>query len=126
MVAATQEAGGNILVGRNRPDSDLASPRVPEDQLTNSHSPALHVVVAESKLGMGLATPPVLETPLKDFHFLVLHVVVARHRLGKDPANPIVTRAHSHSPVCHVVAEESTPDMALATPPVLAKPACSH
>lgn len=113
MVAATQEAGGNILVGRNRPDSDLASP-------------ALHVVVAESKLGMGLATPPVLETPLKDFHFLVLHVVVARHRLGKDPANPIVTRAHSHSPVCHVVAEESTPDMALATPPVLAKPACSH
>jgi hypothetical protein len=98
--------------------SDPASPLVLEDQLTNFHSLVSHVVVAESKLGMGPATP------LKDFHLLALHVVVVRHKLGKDPANPIVTRAHSHLPVCHVAAEGSMPDM--ATPPVLAKPECSH
>ena len=78
---------------------------------------------------MDPAIPPVLETPPKDFHLVALHVVVvvAGHRLGKDPANPIVaTRAHSHWAVYHVVAEENTPDMALATLPVLAQLACSH
>ena len=64
--------------------------------------------------------------PLTDSHFPAVHVVVG-HRLGKDLENPTVaTRAHSHWAVSHVVAEESTPDMAPASPSVLATLACFH
>ena len=95
VVAATQAEAGHT---QNMPDWDPESPPALEDHLTNSHSPASHAVVEESKLGMGPATPTVLETMLEDFHLLVSHVVVAAgHRLGKDLANPIVVmRVHSH------------------------------
>jgi len=65
-----------------------------------------------------------MPAPLTDSHFPASHVAVVGHRLGKDPVDP--TRARSHWAASRVVAEESTPDMALATLSVLAMLTCSR
>jgi len=61
---------------------------------------------------------------LTDSHSPASHVAVVGHMLGKDPVDP--TRARSHWAASRVVAEESTPDMALATLSVLATLTCSR